>query len=345
MRLNLIPHNKPTMSDMEAQAALTVIKEGRLMTGETVTLFEEKLGEMHGVDPRLVLAAGSGSAALVLSLLGLGVEGKKVAVPNYCCSSLEQAVYLAGATPVFYDVKKGDVNWMLPFRNHFDFLIYPHLFGIPSEVPEELSEITIEDCSQAIGSKVNSRYVGTQTKISTFSFYATKLLTTGGQGGAVICKDDNVADYLRDYLDYDSKNDSKRRFNHRMSDLQAAIGIVQLERLMNEFIPAREQIFLRYLDLGLDLIGSSADASIEPVRFRTIAKLRSRAERDALLDRLCSRGVSAIVPIKDSEILGGKTDNSVGARVNANLFLSLPCYPSLSSADLEYICETARMSF
>jgi len=98
------------------------------------------------------------------------------------------------------------------------------MFGIPVDLTDFKSKITIEDCAQALGAKVNGVPVGLQGNVGIYSFYATKLITSGGQCGMLVCKDKSLVDKVKDYREFDYRQDRKYRFNFQMTDLQAAIG-------------------------------------------------------------------------------------------------------------------------
>jgi perosamine synthetase len=336
MNRKFIQHNKPTIGKIESDAVKRVIDSCWIAQGQEVRAFEKELAKIHGVRPEHVIATSSGSAALYLALMGLDVIGKRVAIPVYSCSSLENAVLLAGGTPVYFDVVPGSVEFNLPSEYSFDFMINPHLFGIPTRIPERLKDVTIEDCAQSIGAKIDGLYVGTQASISTFSFYATKLLTTAGQGGGVICRELSVANRLRDFLAFDCKVDGKLRFNLQMTDIQAAMGLAQLSRYFNEFIDKRNYIFSQYKKIGVPMLDSK-DKNINPVRFRAILKCQDSRVQKKIMKILSEHNIGSIVPIEKTEILNSKWFRYEGAEYNADHFLSIPCYPKLSDEELTFI--------
>jgi perosamine synthetase len=141
---------------------------------------------------------------------------------------------------------------------------------------------------------------------------------------------------VRDYREFDSRNDRKPRFNLQMTDLQAAIGREQLRKLPF-FVSRRREIFERYRNAGLDLYDAHSDAS--SVRYRTI--IRSKNPR-WVIEQLAYGGIKAIVPVEDWELLG-PADQFPRAAEFARTTLSVPAYPSLSDEDLTQIIETLQV--
>ncbi len=341
--MHQIAHNRPTLGNAEAEAARNVIESGWVAQGQQTAEFERQLATYHGLPPEHVVAVSSGSAALFAALILFQAKGRRVALPVYACSSLENAVQLAGATPVYLDVHPGTTELNFDNAEPFDLLIHPHLFGLPTRIPDRYKNITIEDCAQALGATLDGRPVGRQTPVSIFSFYATKLITSGGQGGAVMCADRLMADKLRDFIDFDTRSDAQLRFNFQMTDLQAAIGRVQLKRLFREFAGQREHIFTRYKQLGLPLL-EPGDTGVKAVRFRAIITLDTPDTITALQRHLHRHNVASIIPIETQEVLGRHTKKAFpGADYNTKHMLSVPCYPSMSTAELDAVCSAIKV--
>ena len=179
--------------------------------------------------------------------------------------------------------------------------------------------------------------VGLQGDAGIFSFYATKLMTSGGQGGMFVSKNQQHVDAVRDYREFDYRNDSKARFNFKMTDLQAAIGREQLKKFPN-FLKRREEIFQHYKKAGLDLLDISEEKNgyLTPVRFRAIVKTDNPQK---IIQSLDSVNVKSIVPTEDWELLGPQTSFPNGLRLSHKT-VSLPIYPSLNDSDVELIVST-----
>ena len=102
---------------------------------------------------------------------------------------------------------------------------------LPNEIQNIKDIDVIEDCAQSLGASIDNKKTGIIGKVGIFSFYTTKLMTSGGQGGMFVSKDKNLVDKVRDYREFDCRRDKKHRFNFQMTDLQASIGRVQLKQL------------------------------------------------------------------------------------------------------------------
>ncbi|HEY7243432.1 MAG TPA: DegT/DnrJ/EryC1/StrS family aminotransferase [Xanthobacteraceae bacterium] len=324
----MIPHNRPTLGFEESAAAERVIESGWLAQGREVQAFENELCALLGLPEGHAVAVSSGTAALFLALWVLDAAGSEVGCPVYACSALTNAIALAAATPILLDTRRNspsmDVDALR--RCKADIAIVPHMFGLPVDLRTVAGKRIIEDCAQALGAQVGNNSVGLTGAVSVFSFYATKLITSGGQGGMLASRDRALADGARDYREFDCRHDRKPRFNFQMTDLQATVGREQLRKLP-WFLRRRHEIFERYRAAGLDLVD---DAPCFPVRYRSV--LRAKDPR-WLIDQLKHRDIAAIVPVEDWELLGAPEDYPQ-AMAFARSTVSLPIYPSLSDGEL-----------
>ena len=191
----MIAHNKPTLGKEEESAASQVIRSNWLAQGEEVELFENDICDFLHIPKHHAVAVSSGTAALYLALWALEAKTKKIALPAYTCSSLRHAVAMAGGEEVILDTKKNNPNIDVKEldENKTPIAIVQHTFGIPNDISNINSNIQIiEDCAQALGAKMNNQFVGIKGDVGIFSFYATKLITSGGQGGMVVSKDKSL---------------------------------------------------------------------------------------------------------------------------------------------------------
>lgn len=245
-----IPHSRPTLGDDEAQAVAAVLRSGHIAEGKAVARFEEAFTKKMGVQQ--AVAVSSGTAALHLTLLAMGVgRDDEVIIPSYVCAALLHAVAYVGAKPVLaeidpqtYNIDPGDVQKRI--TSHTKAVIVPHMFGLTADLDRllNLDVPIIEDCAQAIGGAYRNKPLGTFGEAAIFSFYATKMIATG-EGGMVIAKSPDVLDRIRDLKTYDEKKADRMRYNYKMTDIQAALGEVQLGRL-KDFISRRQNIAQHY---------------------------------------------------------------------------------------------------
>ncbi|MEO7423953.1 MAG: DegT/DnrJ/EryC1/StrS family aminotransferase [Fibrobacteria bacterium] len=342
-RLDPVPHNRPTLGKEEEQAAGRAIRSGWLAQGKEVRALEEEFCAYLGLPPCHAVALSSGTAALFLALEALGAEGKSLAFPAYVCAALMNACRFAKADPILLDTCTGSPN-LDPAalrRSGAAMAIVPHMYGIPMDVRalskgSEPRQRLIEDCAQALGAKVDGSPVGLKGDAGVFSFYATKLMTTGGQGGMLVSRDKAVADAARDYREFDQRNDGKARFNLQMTDLQAAIGREQLRKLPG-FLEKRRTLFDIYRAAGLRML-MPASPQLHASPYRAVLLSESPGRVIAALE---TAGIRAINPLEEWELLGDGADFP-NARALCASTVSLPLYPSLAENDARRIAEIAR---
>lgn len=342
-----VPHSRPTLGDDERAALAEVVASGQLAQGPRVAAFERAMADRLGV--RGAVAVSSGTAALHLALLALGVgPGDEVLVPSYACAALLHAARAAGATPRLVDVDPATFNIDPDAAKRVRSprcraLIVVHAFGLPADLDAllALGVPVIEDAAQALGARHGTRPVGSAGAVGITSFYATKLMTTG-EGGMLFGDDERILGVARDLREYDEKRDDRLRFNYKMTDLAAALGLVQARRLP-AFLDRRRRI----ADLYRARLGSSPLRHPPDPPGRVYHRYVVTGPRAAehYLGRLDAAGVDARRPVfqplhRYLGLTGFPGADEAGARA-----VSLPCYPSLSDAELERVvaaAETAR---
>jgi perosamine synthetase len=334
----MIPHNRPTLGQAEIEAASRVLTSGWVAQGSEVEKFEDEVCDYLELNRGQAVALSSGTAALFLALWALDARGKRVAIPIYSCAAVRNAVIMAGAEPSAVDVAEDSPNIDLAqvTKDRAELAVIAHIFGIPSRCEQHQSAIPlIEDCAQSFGARIDGRSVGLSGTIGVFSFFATKMFTTGGQGGMLVSKDSAVVAAVRDYREFDCRHDRKPRFNLQMTDLQAAIGRAQLTSL-NSFIQRRHEIDSQYREAGLPMWPLKLQRGLKSNYYRAIVRT---ADAERVIRTLREMGITAIVPIADWELL----DAGGGPRALqlAQNTLSLPIYPSLSDAAVANIINAA----
>lgn len=330
-----IPHNRPTIGTWEKRAAIHVLKSRMLAQGSEVEAFEEEFCQFLQLPTGCAVAVSSGTAALYLALLVLQAKGKKIAIPAYTCTALRHAVTLAEGTVTLIDSTEKSPNMDVSKGNiHRSIMIVPHMFGIPQAISQN-NGLIIEDGAQSMGAFVNGVPVGLQGDIGVFSFYATKLMTAGGQGGMVVSEDKSIIDFIKDYRAFDEREDIKRRFNFQMTDLQAAIGRIQLQRFP-DFIKRRAEIFAQYVDAGLPLL--QADHGISAVPYRAIL---ITSKQPQVIHALQKENIDATVPLKNWHI-NDDGNEFFHAQTWAEKIVSLPIYPTLKDKDVKRVIKIAE---
>ncbi len=342
----MIPHSRPTIDKKDAELLSDVLLSGQIAQGEKVAEFEKQMARFLGVEG--CVATNSGTAALHLSLVALGIgEGDQVLLPTYVCAALLNAVNYVRATPVLVDINPRSFN--LDVRDlkakltpRSKAVILPHMFGLPADIDEitALGIPVIEDCAQAVGATFQGKPVGSFGTLSVFSFYATKVITTG-EGGMVASHSQALLEKVKDLREYDEKDNYRLRFNYKMSDLQAALGLSQLARLA-DFISHRRKIAGLYSaslkGFAVDLPQESEDR--RHIFFRYV--IRAKRPLAAILRSFEQRGVCCRRPAyKPLHLLLG-LGGFPGTEQTAESALSLPIYPSLKEEEIEKIVEAAQ---
>ncbi len=243
-----IPAGKPVIGEEEEEAVLQVLRSGQIATGPMVKDFEEKFAEYIGVDEAIAVSSGTASIHLALLSLGIG-KGDKVIVTPYSFIASVSPVIAVGAEPVFVDIDPETYcitpdNVKKAVDNDTSALIPVHLYGQTAEmsgmldIAEDNDMYVIEDACQAHGATYKGKKTGSMGDLGCFSFYATKNMITG-EGGMLTTDDPKLADKvrkLRAHGKFSRNRYDVLGFNYLMTDIEAAIGLVQLEKLdkMNE---------------------------------------------------------------------------------------------------------------
>jgi len=334
---SIIPHSKPTIGQEEIEATKRVLLSGNLIQGTEIESFEKEFCDFLNIPRGNAVAVSSGTSALLISLQVLKNDSKKVNFPGYVCSSLHEAVTMCRYTEVLHDVSSNSPNIEMTSLNasSLSLSIIPHMFGIPVDLSNVDKSKIIEDCCQALGAKVCGKMVGTQGIVGVFSFNATKLMTSGGQGGMIVSDDKEVINQIRQFLDYDVMRDENSRFNYQMTEIQAAIGREQLKKLPL-FLKRRQEIFDMYKSAGFEFLDVGAkEKNIEPVRYRALLKTTKPQLLKMNLEKL---GVKTVIPM-EGWIEEKFFPNAY--QLTKNL-LSIPIYPLLKDEEVQFIIEKIK---
>lgn len=249
-----IPLARPDVGEPELAAVAEVLASGRLTMGPRVQAFEEAVA--HAVGTAHAVAVSSGTAALHLALLALGIgPGDEVVVPAYTFPATANAVELCGGRAVLVDVDPdtfnvdpAEVARAVSARTRA--VVAVHLFGRPVDwealqtaVPQEVP--LVEDAAAALGARYRGRPCGALGLLGCLSFHPRKIVTTG-EGGAVTTDEDELAEAVRSLRHHGlasgaAPDISRPGLNYRLPDVLCALGLPQLERL-EELLAARERV-------------------------------------------------------------------------------------------------------
>jgi dTDP-4-amino-4,6-dideoxygalactose transaminase len=346
----VIPLARPLVGEAEKQAVGRVIDSGGLVQGREVAAFEDEFSTT--VEERQCVAVNSGTAALHLSLLALGIgRSDEVVVPSFTFAATANAVALTGATPVFADIDPDNfcidpdaANAAVSVRT--TAIIPVHLYGHPAAM-DRLQTLAdrhglalIEDAAQAHAATFEGRPVGALGDVAAFSFYPSKNMTTG-EGGMVVTVDADLARRIRLLRNQGMEQAYQNEIvglNCRMTDLSAAVGRVQLEKLP-AWTKARRAV-ASALDGQLRTVRTPpVDPRVEHVYHQYTVR---SSDRDGLRSHLQLRGVGCAayypvpvhrLPAFDLQLDLPETERAAGE------VLSLPVRPDLTSEEIAGVVD------
>ncbi|TVT10632.1 DegT/DnrJ/EryC1/StrS family aminotransferase [Amycolatopsis bartoniae] len=310
---------RPLLGAEEAEAAAEAVRSGWVAQGPRVAAFErafaDSVGAGHGV------AVSSCTTALHLALHALGVgPGDEVVVPSFSFIATANAVRYCGATPVFADVEELTGNLtaetVTPVLSpRTKAVLAVHQGGMPADIAALRAVCgpvpVLEDAACAAGSTLDGRPVGAGALLAAWSFHPRKLLTTG-EGGMLTTDDSDLAARLRRLREHGMSVSAADRhtagkvvieeyletgFNYRMTDIQAAVGLVQLTRL-ESIVAQRRELAARYHELldgvpGLRAVRDPAHGTTNYQAFWVLLDDDVPVGRNELLAQLATEGISA----------------------------------------------------
>jgi perosamine synthetase len=348
-----IPISRPWIGPEEKAAVLAVLDSGMLAQGPRVAAFEDAFTRLTGT--RHAIATSSGTTALHLALLAHGIgPGDEVITSPFTFIASVNTILFTGATPVFADIQEGtfniDPNWVeASITPRTKALMPVHLYGQPCDM-DEITALAdkhgiaiIEDAAQAIGATYGGRQAGS-FGTGCFSLYATKNVMTG-EGGMITTDDDHVADQCRLLRNHGMRKRYQYEmlgYNFRLTDLLAAIGIAQLDRMPEATRRRRENA--RFLNAEIESVATpTVKEGREHVWHQYTVRVPDSMDRDDAVKRLDAAGIGTgifypggahqFAHIKE---VVGDIEMPVTDRVAASV-ISLPVHPLLEQADLERI--------
>ncbi len=300
----------PTIDSQEERAVLAVLRSGFLVQGKTVAKFEEAVARYLNV--KYAVAVSSGTSALHLALVAFGIgPGDQVIVPDYTFPATANVVELTGAKPVFADIDPITFN-IDPktierlITKKTKAIIPVHLFGQSADLTPILRLAkkyklkVIEDAACVLGAEYKGRKCGTIGDIGCFSFHPRKVITTA-EGGMVVTNNRSIAGRLKILRNHGIDNKGNKidfvmpGFNYRMTEIQAAMGLVQLKRIPG-LIRSRRKVASMYdAQLGpMEWIKTPSTPSDNTHVFQTyIIQIPGNIDRDRLIAHLRKNGIEA----------------------------------------------------
>ncbi|MDP3065754.1 MAG: DegT/DnrJ/EryC1/StrS family aminotransferase [Methanobacteriaceae archaeon] len=350
----MIPIAKPLIGEKEIEEVVNVLKSGIIAQGPRVAEFEEKFAEYVGV--KYAVAVSSGTTALHLAVHAAGVgEGDEVITTPFSFAATGNCILYVGARPVFVDIDPKTYNLdpakiKSAITDKTRAILPVHLYGQPAAMDEiiriadENGLVVIEDAAQAHGALYNGKMVGSWGEMGCFSFYPTKNMTTS-EGGLVTTNNKKMADkirILRAHGEEERYSHVILGYNFRMTDISAAIGLVQLERL-DDFNDRRIENAEYLTEQIKEIDGIEGPYVSEGVKhvFHQYTIRVSDGKRDEFMKFLNENGIGTGIhyplPIYKQKLYQdlGYTASCTESEKAAKEVLSIPVHPGLSVEDVE----------
>ena len=346
---------KPLIGEEEKAAVLEVLGSGQLAQGKRVREFEERFAAWVGA--RYAVAVSSGTTALHVALLAHGIgAGDEVITTPFSFIASANCILYAGATPrfadidpVYYTIDPTSIEQRITPRTRA--IIPVHLFGQPADMTpiaalaEKYNLAIIEDACQAHGATLDGQPLGTWGA-ACYSFYPTKNMTTG-EGGMITTNDAALAERMRVLREHGMRVRYVHEilgYNFRMTDLQAAIGLVQLTRV--EAWNAQRQRNAARLTARLSGTPGVFTPQVRPGATHVFHQYTvAVADRERTIATLSERGIGYgiyyPIPIHKQQVYQerGYTDVLPKAEAASEKVLSLPVHPALTAAEVELVAE------
>ena len=375
IRNDFLPLSRPAIGPEEVEAVVAALTSGWITSGPKAAELEEIFRRETGAPHALAVTSATAGLHMVLTALGIG-PGDEVVTPSMTFASTVNQIALRGATPVFAD---NDYATMQVIPEALAERIGPrtkavmpvHFAGPPADMdPIVLAAAkagvpVIEDAAHAVGTFYKGRPAGSLGDIAIFSFHPIKNITTG-EGGMITCKDEALAEKLRLLRFHGIERDAWKRYGkggtphydirepgykYNLTDIQAALGVVQMKRV-RDLNARRGALAARYIAglsgvAGIDLPGVPSYGH-EDSHHLFIVKITGY-DRDAFIGRLADYNVGVGLHFPPCHLLtyvreryGTKAGDFPGAERAGERILSLPLFPAMSEADVDYVCAAIR---
>ena len=373
-----IPLSQPDITDKEIRAVTEVLRSGRLALGPKLEAFEQALARRVGRPHGIAVSSGTAALHLCLEVLGVG-PGDEVITPAFSFVASANCILYTGATPVFVDCDPRTLNMRVEeaearITDKTRAIIAVEVFGNPvgmhalAGLSRKYEIPLVEDCAEGLGGRVGEEPVGRFGQVAVFGFYPNKQITTG-EGGMIVTHDDRLADLCRSLRNQGRPAASTEAgqglgswcvherlgYNYRMSELQAALGLAQMERL-DELIEARQRVandYTRRLAGNTDLILPTLEPDVFMSWFVYVVRLSDRFtinDRNEIIRGLRRHDVGAgdyfppipMLPFY-RQAFGYKPGDFPVAKSVSERTIALPFFTRLPERDVDIVCQTLEL--
>jgi perosamine synthetase len=364
--LRRVPVSAPALVGREAEYVQAALASGWISSaGPFIDRFEARFSELHAGLSALTCANGTVALHLALVALGIG-KGDEVIVPTLTYVATANAVAYTGATPVFVDSLPGtmaiDPDAVAAAVTHRTRAVIPvHLYGHPVDMDRLVSALprtdiaVVEDAAEALGSTYKGRPTGTLGDVATFSFFGNKTISTG-EGGMVLVRDPKVAARARQLRGQGMDPDRRYwfpviGFNYRMTNMQAAVGLGQLEKF-DWHVSRRQEVAAQYNHAFAELDGTHLELPlVEPWAtssawlYTVVLSDGARLNRDDLILRLEADGIESRPVFYPMHVMPPYRSTRgvfpVAERLGAR-GISLPTHAQLTENDIALVADRVR---
>ena len=362
----MIPVCEPFLSDKELENVVDCLRTNWISSkGKYISEFEEKFSAYCGAKYGITTTSGTTALHLALQSLGIG-KGDEVIVPTFTMASTVFAVVYGGAKPVLVDSEPETWNINVEkieekITSRARAIMPVHIYGHPVDmnpvlrIAEDHKLYVIEDAAEAHGAEYKGKKVGALGHIGCFSFYANKIITTG-EGGMVVTNSPNLAEKARSLKDLAFSREKRFLhtdigFNYKMTNLHAAIGVAQMERI-DELADRRRKNASLYINMLKDMKGITLPVEKEWAKnvywmFSILVGDEFAMDRDALMQELWNKGIETrtfFIPMHEQPVfqrIGLFAGESYPiAEHLSRKGLYLPSGSGLLEDEIRYICAT-----
>lgn len=377
MRDDFLPYGRQWIDEDDIQAVINVLKSDYLTTGPAIEEFENQLKTITGA--KYAVAISNGTAALHAACFAAGIgEGDEVITTPMTFAATSNAVLYCGGTPVFADINPGTYNIdpkdiRRKITNKTKGIIPVHYTGQPCDMDEimqiakEHNLIVIEDAAHALGAEYKERKIGSIGDMTTFSFHPVKPVTTG-EGGAITTNDEELYQKLMLFRSHGITRDREMLlndnaawyyeqhvlgYNYRMTDIQAALGCSQLNKL-ESFLQKRREYAEMYNEAFKDLDGVIIQKQLNDtlsgwhLYVLQLDTDKIRPDRRVIFDelRIHNIGVNVhYIPVYYHpyyQKLGYKKGLCPNAEKLYDRIITLPLFPKMSKEDIMYVIKIVK---
>lgn len=368
--MKFIPVNRPLIENFEKQNVFNCLKKNEITNGSYIKKFEKKFSKIHS--QKYAISVSNGTAALEIAVKSLGLKkNSEVIIPSFSIISTALCVIKNDLKPVLVDCNISTWNCdaykiISKINKNTSAIIITHIYGLPMDLQPILKFAkkkkikVIEDSAEAIGLKYKNKYCGSYGDLSIFSFYANKHITTG-EGGMILTNDKKIYDKCNSLKNLCFSKSYYSRFlhedigwNYRLTNIQAAIGFGQLNRL-KKIIKIKENIGNKYYHS----LKNIKNISLQPNKisyakniywvFGIVLKNKLAGKRNSIMKKLLNLGIETrpfFTPMNKQPILK-KFLNIEQDKFNNSNFISkngfyIPSGLGLKNEEIKYVIRTLK---